>query len=96
MGYEHTKADHAIFTYSGLSFFTITLYIDDITMVSKDLEIIQKDKEDLRRSYDMTDLKELNWILGICIVCDQEVGTIILSQDKFAVEVLERFGKESL
>jgi Reverse transcriptase (RNA-dependent DNA polymerase) len=66
MGYQRTDADHAVFVCNKdntPSF--IALYVDDITMVSKDLEAIKRDKEALKRRYQMTDLGELSWILGI-------------------------------
>ncbi len=96
MGYRRTEADHAVFTRHDPSMSIITLYVDDITMVSKDLERIESDKAALRERYDMTDLGELNWILGICIVCDRHAGTTTLCQEKFAEEVLKRFEKTGL
>src|SRR5258707_8092663 len=96
MGYRHTEADHAVFTRHDPLISIIILYMDDITMVSKDLERIESDKAALRERYDMTDLRELNWILGIHIVCDRHTGTTTLCQEKFAKEVLERFEKTGL
>jgi reverse transcriptase-like protein len=96
MGYKHTESDHTVFTCPGPSFSIIALYINDITMVSKDLNAIQKDKESLKCSYEMTDLGEINWILGIHITCDWEAGTTMLLQDRFAMEILERFEKQTL
>jgi len=96
MGYKCTEADHAVFTHADSSMSTIVLYVDNITMVSKDLQKINKDKEVLKRKYEMTDLGELNWILGIRVTRDHHAGTIALSQEKFAEEVLERFEKTGL
>jgi reverse transcriptase-like protein len=96
MGYKHTKADHTVFTRADLSMSTIMLYVDDITMVSKDLQKINKDKEVLKRKYEMMDLSELNWILGICVMRDHRTGTIALSQKNFAKEILEWFKKTGL
>ncbi len=96
MGYRCTKADHTVFTCHNPSMSIIALYMDDITMVSKDLERIESDKAALRERYDMTDLGELNWILGIRIICDCHAGTTTLCQEKFAKEVLERFEKTGL
>jgi hypothetical protein len=42
MGYQRTDADHAIFVCNENNTPSIiALYIDDITMVSKDLEVIK-------------------------------------------------------
>jgi len=40
----------------------------------------------------MTDLGEISWILGICVDCDHEKGTITLSQENFIKEILECYG----
>src|SRR5258708_11952924 len=96
MGYQCTEADHVVFTHTSPSMSIITLYVDDITMASKDLNTIKRDKEALKQRYEMTDLGELNWILGICVTRDHQKGTISLSQEKFAAKVLERFEKTGL
>jgi reverse transcriptase-like protein len=45
MGYHCTTADHAVFTHTaGKLPSIIALYVDDITMVCKDLGTIQQDK----------------------------------------------------
>jgi Reverse transcriptase (RNA-dependent DNA polymerase) len=95
MGYQRTKADHAVFTRGGGNASIITLYVDDITMVASDLETINQDKEDLRKSYEMTDLGNLSWILGMHVTWDRSKGWISISQEKYSDDVLERFGKES-
>jgi hypothetical protein len=94
MGYHHTEADHAVFirTIDGIPSI-LALYVDNITMASKDIGSIERDKEELKRHYQMTDLGEISWILGICITRDRKAGWVALSQEKYIREVLERFGK---
>jgi hypothetical protein len=80
MGYTHTKADHAVFVrYRDSTMSIITLYIDDFTLVCKDISIVMKDKEALCKAYNMTDLGELTYILGIHIKWDHKAGCIKLS-----------------
>jgi hypothetical protein len=94
MGYTRTDADHAVFIHMRNGARSIiALYVDDITMVSKNLETINQDKEALKKYYEMTDLGEIAWILGIRVTRDRNAGWIALSQEKFIVETLERFGK---
>src|SRR5260370_38070911 len=71
----------------------IALYVNDIIMVLKKLETINQDKEALKKQYEMTDLGEIAWILGIRVTRDRNAGWIALSQEKFITETLERFGK---
>src|SRR5258707_13938657 len=58
MGYQRTDADHAVFTRTDPSMSIIALYVDNITMASKDLHTIKRDKDALKRMYDITDLGE--------------------------------------
>jgi len=93
MGYQRTDADHAVFirqSDSPPSF--IALYVDDITMVAERLETIERDKKALNQKYQMSDLGELTWILGMHVTRKRAEGTITLSQAKYVGEILERFG----
>ena len=97
MGYQRTEADHAVFTRTRNSALSIiALYVDDITMASKDIETINQDKAALRESYEMTDLGNISWILGMHVTCDRDAGWIAISQEKYAEEILERFGKSDI
>ena len=91
LGYTPTEADHAIFVHESPDTFPdiISTYVDDMGLISKSLECINQDKEALRHHYEMTNLGEMGWILGIHMTCDQEKHTISLSQKKFINETLE-------
>ncbi len=97
MGYRCTTADHAVFTHTaGKLLSIIALYVDDITMVCKDLDTIQQDKAALQKQYQMTDLGEITWILGMHITRNRKEGWIALSQEKISGEILEQFGKSDV
>ena len=97
MGYQCTDADHAVFVRNKDNIPSIiALYVDDITMVSNDLGTINRDKEALKRRYQMSDLGEIAWILGIHITQDRPAGHIALSQKKYINEILEHFGKSDI
>jgi hypothetical protein len=98
LGYKRIEADHAVFIRRiGDVLSIIALYVDDFNLVgppgSPD---IQKDKEVLKRKYQMTDLGEVSWILGIHVTRNMEEGWISLSQEKYLEEVLERFDMANL
>jgi hypothetical protein len=93
LGYTCTEADHAIFVCPSDGIPNIiTLYVNDMGLISESLECILQDKEALRQFYQMTDLSEMGWILGIQIIRDCEKGTLALSQEKFIKEILEHYG----
>jgi hypothetical protein len=91
MGYQHTKADHAVFVRTHGTLSIIALYVDDITMVSKDLKGINQNKAALRESYEMTDLGDISWILGMHVTRNCNAGWIAISQQKYIEEILGRF-----
>ena len=94
MGYTRTEADHAVFVrFRDGVVSIILLYVDDFTMVCKDITLIEGDKEALMEAYDMTDLGEITYILGIHVKRDREAGRIELSQQRQIEDILERFGK---
>ena len=93
----NTKADHTVFTrMRNGTLSIIALYVDDSTMASGDLESISQDKASLRERYEMTDLGDLSWILGMHVTCDRDAGWIAISQQKHIEETLERFGKSDI
>jgi hypothetical protein len=94
MGYTHLESDNAVFTrVRNGTFSIIALYMDDISMASNDLNAIEQDKVKLKQKYQMTDLGDISWILGMHITRDRDKGTITLSQQQYAEDVLQRFGK---
>ena len=80
MGYTHTKADHAVFVRPSpdITSDIITLYVDNMGQISESLERILQDKVELSKHYQMTDVGKVSWILGICVDCNREKGTIAL------------------
>jgi hypothetical protein len=94
MGYVRTSADHAVFIcYRDGIVSIIIIYVDNFGIASNSLESIEKDKEELKKRYQMTDLGEINWILGVHVTRNREAGTITLSQEKYIEDVLRHFKK---
>jgi Reverse transcriptase (RNA-dependent DNA polymerase) len=98
MGYQCTAADHAVFirVHEDGTLSIIALYVNDITMVSNSLDAICEDKEALKRAYQMSDLGEISWILGMHVTCDRLAGQIALSQERFIIDLLDHFDKSSV
>ena len=97
MGYTHTDADHAVFTCgAGTALTIIALYVDDITMAASNMATIDQDKQALCHAYEMTDLGELSWILGMHIVRNRTTRSISLSQEKYSQEILASFNKADI
>ena len=46
-------------------FFVVSLYVDDLLVIGCNIELIQQFKEDMMQVFEMTDLGETSYFLGI-------------------------------
>jgi hypothetical protein len=69
----------------------ITLSVDDLLLIGKSTELITGMKKMLSDRFEVTDLGELNYFLGIEVHRDRTKRTITLSQPKYITNILERF-----
>ena len=70
----------------------VLVYVDDLLLVGSSMKAINKIKKALRKRFEMKDLCEAKVILGLEISLDKTLGTLKLSQGKYAGQVLEKFG----
>jgi Reverse transcriptase (RNA-dependent DNA polymerase) len=93
MGYMWTTADHTVFVHVwDDSFSIIVLYVDDTMLASTSLAAINKDKAFLKSRYQMTDLGELTWILGMQVTWDRDTSWIALMEHKYIEDMLKQYG----
>jgi hypothetical protein len=67
----------------------LVLYVDDLFLTGEE-HLIAQTKRELSAEFEMKDLGLLHYFLGIDVW--QKPGEIFLSQSKYAVDVLRRFG----
>ena len=79
---------------SGSSVAFLVLYLDDILLIGNDVELLNKVKEYLNKSFSMKDLGEAAYILGIKIYRDRSRRLIALNQTTYLDKVLKRFRME--
>jgi len=70
----------------------VLVYVDDLLLVASSLAAIYKIKKDLHELFEMKDLGQAKVILGLEIRRDKTLGTLKLSQGKYAGQVLEKLG----
>ena len=70
----------------------VLVYVDDLLVVASSLAAIYKIKDALHKRFEMKDLGEAKVILGLEIRRDKALGTLKLSQGKYAAQVLDKFG----
>jgi hypothetical protein len=79
MSFETSKADSSLFVRkTRLEPISILLYVDDLVITGADLEEINRIKRQLTASFEMKDLGDLHYFLGIEVICNPE--GILMSQ----------------
>ena len=71
------------------------LYVDDILLASSDLGILHETKKFLSKNFEMKDMDEATYVIGIEIFRDRSRGILGLSQKAYIERVLERFKMEN-
>ena len=80
---------------SGSKFIFLILYVDDILLASSDLGLLHTTKKFLSENFEMKDMGEATYVIGIEIFCDRSRGLLGLSQNQYIETILERFGMEN-
>ena len=73
-------------------FIILVLYVDDILLASSDVELLHETKRFLSSKFDMKDLGNASFVLGIQIHRDRSRSILRLSQKSCINKVLSRFG----
>jgi hypothetical protein len=92
--FTRSEADHSVFYIHSEKPIIVTVSTDDMTLAVKFLGTIQQLKGDLQQRYEITDLGELHWLLGIEFRCDRAACTISLSQKAYIDSILKEFNLE--
>ena len=94
-GFTENTVDHCIYLkVSGSRFMILVLYVDDILLASNDLGMIYETKKYLKNNFDMKDMGEATFVIGIEIYRDRSRGLLELSQEAYIKNVLKRFRME--
>ena len=73
----------------------LVLYVDDILLIGNDVGVMSSVKIWLSNQFDMKDLGEANFILGIKLWRDCNNRMLGLSQAGYIDKVLERFSMQN-
>ena len=73
----------------------LVLYVDDILLIGNDKQVLSGVKGWLHKQFDMKDLGEANYILGIKLIRDRKNKLLALSQASYIDKILVRFNMEN-
>ncbi|KAJ0539592.1 putative RNA-directed DNA polymerase [Helianthus annuus] len=79
---------------SGSNFTILVLYVDDILLASNSLDMLHESKRLLSHNFDMNDLGDASYVIGIEIHRDRHKGILGLSQKTYIDRVLTRYNMQ--
>ena len=80
---------------SGSKFIILVLYVDDILLAANDKGLLHDVKKFLSETFEMKDMNEASYVIGIEIFRNRSQGLLGLSQKSYINKVLERFRMEN-
>ena len=91
-GFKENTIDKCIYhKISGSKFILLVLYVNDILLLSSDICLLHETKRFLSNNFEMKDLGNASFMLGIQIYQNRFHGILSLSQKAYIYKVLSRF-----
>ena len=72
----------------------IAIYVDDILLAGKSIERLNAVKQNLSQQFQVKDMGELHYFLGVKVVQDHKAGSIWMVQQSYTENILRNFGME--
>lgn len=92
-GFERCYCEHTLFVKSERdSILIVSLYVDDLIYTGNSAAMMESFKESTMKEFSMTDLGVMKYFLGVEVVQGEE--GIFITQQKYAKEILRRYGME--
>ena len=96
LGFDVCAVDHAVFVSRKVEGKVIVAAsTDDLLMISEFLDRLEAVKRGLEKHFEMTDLGEARWLLGVEIRRDRAKRTLSLSQGAYMETIIGRFNLEN-
>lgn len=95
MGFTHSRCDHSLFAYRHGNDTTYTLlYVDYMLLAISSHDLLRQFMTLLAKEFPMKDYGPLTYFFGVAMTSHAN-RSILLSQQKYARELLHRSGLES-
>ena len=95
MGYSQSPSDPCIYTSSEGETCLIGVYVDNIVLAGQSLKRITEVKKALSLRFDVKDLGELNYFLGVQVHQNHENDSVWIGQPTFTESILKKYGMEN-
>jgi hypothetical protein len=87
------QADHCVYTLiKDDHYIIVIIYVDDLIVMATNKTLINQVRNQLKTEFDIKELGELKYCLGIEVIRDRKSKTIKINQEAMIKRVSERFG----
>ncbi len=94
-GFSRSQADHSLYVkQTGEYLLIVIIYVDDLIILANNVSILKWLKSRLEDEFEMSDLGELLYCLGMEFERYRVNRTITMSQSKYIEELFKRFNME--
>ena len=90
-GFLQTHSDHCVYIHP-ITKVIIAIWVDDLIIAGKNTEDIDEVKRQLKEAFEMKDLGELKYFLGMQVHRNRQKRQIHINQSGYINTVLEKFG----
>lgn len=91
-GFAKCELDHCVYVKrDGVDMMFVVLYVDDLIIACSSEGILATTKRALCKRFEMTDMDELKYCLGMEIKRDMVFGAVLIRQTKFTQSILGKF-----
>lgn len=95
VGFKRCESDRCLYVKSESGIWTyVLLYVDDLLIISKNMQNIAIIKKQLSQRFEMTDIGNVDTFLGMCIEQNMSNHTVNMSQKEYLKKVLRKFDME--
>jgi hypothetical protein len=97
MGFIQSVNDPCIYVAVTGEIFIIGVYVDDIVLAGKSLPRIEKVKKSLSEKFEVKDLGELRYFLGVHVhvIQDYEKKSVWIGQEAYTKNIIKKFDMEN-
>jgi len=91
-GFTRSSVDDFLYIKQTSEYLAIVIgYVDDLIILTNTMDKMNEVKAMVNKRYDVCDLNELNYFLGVGLQKQKAVCTITISQSKYIEQVLKCF-----
>ena len=92
-GFRRMEADHCLYLvrWENGNFILVLLFVDDLALASNSRGMLDGFKKSLMEKFEMKDLGELRWFLGMRVTRDRERRTLGIDQSQYIEKMVSNY-----